>query len=134
MENVDAGFIKTCTLDQLKELADEYGYNVASWQDVPERGQSVPKDIGWIGVDEIEDIHDAENVMEMMAQEAESNSRQFSPNEFWIAAVNEREDSDEAWDIIEEGICNGIHRNISERLVSWERDNEENDQIESYNW
>ena len=38
----------------------------------------------------------------------EENSRQFSPNELWISALNEREDADEAWEEYERGVYDGI--------------------------
>lgn len=34
--------------------------------------------------------------------EIEENSRQFTPDEFWIAELNQREDSDEAWSVVED--------------------------------
>jgi len=37
--------------------------------------------------------------------EAEDSNRQFSPNEHWIAALNSRPDSDEAWEALDEGIA-----------------------------
>jgi len=37
--------------------------------------------------------------------EAEGINRQFSPNEHWIAALNSRSDSNEAWDALDEGIA-----------------------------
>ena len=40
--------------------------------------------------------------------EAESNNRQFSPNEHWIAALNARPDADEAWGALEEGIAEAV--------------------------
>ena len=38
----------------------------------------------------------------------EENSRQFSPNELWISALNEREDADEAWEEYERGVYDGV--------------------------
>jgi len=108
--------IESATLDELYEAAKEYGYNVASWQNLPEIGDSVPKDIDWIGIDVVEDEEDQREVLSMYAHAGEENNRCFSPAEFWISALNRRKDSEEAWEMVDSGISDGIEQNINERI------------------
>ena len=108
--------IESATLNELYEAAKEYGYNVASWQDMPEIGDSVPKDIDWIGIDTVEDENDQREVLSMYAHAGEENNRCFSPAETWINALNNRPDAEQAWETVDDGIHDGIEQNIDERV------------------
>jgi len=95
----------------------ERGYNAASWQDIPEIGSTLSKSVDYQGIGEIESTHDQADALQMLASESESNSRDFSPFEFTAHDLNEREDSEDAWQAFDEGISDGILANIGERIT-----------------
>lgn len=95
----------------------ERGYNAASWQDLPEIGSKLPRHIDYQGIGEIETGQDQADALQMLASESESNGRDFSPFEFTAHELNEREDSEDAWEAFDEGISDGILANIGERIV-----------------
>ena len=66
----------------------ERGMNVASWIETPEIGQRIPKHIDYIGIGTIEDAEDAQDAFVMLAQDAESNGRDYSPFEFIARELN----------------------------------------------
>lgn len=92
------------------------GWNCASWQDIPEIGSTVRTDAD--GEVDIEDENDQADVMSSLAFEAESNDRDFSPFEFTAKELNDREDSEGAWEAFEAGISDGISANIASRFKS----------------
>jgi hypothetical protein len=104
---------------EVYEMGFERGWNTASWVDIPEFGSTVPKDVDYIGVGEICEANVAD-AMEMLASEAESNSRQFSPFEDTCSELNGMEQDEEIdfepWDTYEEGIADGIRANVARRL------------------
>lgn len=108
--------IENATIEEIREAAEQYGYNVASWQNIPDIGDKLPLDVDWQGVGTVETVNDQREALEMMAHAGEENNRQFSPAEEWINALNNRPDSDEAWEIVDEAIHAGILRNIEERV------------------
>jgi hypothetical protein len=87
----------------------ERGWNVASWCDLPEIGQEIPRHVDWVGYREVtaENLRD---VWEMYCHESESNDRQFSPFEMTAHDLNELADSKpyDPWEIFEDGIRAGI--------------------------
>ena len=95
------------------------GYNCASWQDLPEIGDSIWTDSdGRVTVDD-DNMWD---VVQSLAYTAELGDRDFSPFEFTAAEFNRadgEEDSEELWEAFEEGISDGIHSNISERAKAF---------------
>lgn len=95
----------------------ERGYNAASWQDIPEIGSTLSKSVDYQGIGEIESTHDQADALQMLASESESNSRDFSPFEFTAHDLNEREDSEDAWEAFDEGISDGILANVGERIT-----------------
>lgn len=95
----------------------ERGYNAASWQDIPEIGSTLSKSVDYQGIGEIESTQDQADALQMLASESESNSRDFSPFEFTAHDLNEREDSEDAWQAFDEGISDGILANIGERIT-----------------
>ena len=84
------------------------GWNVASWQDMPEIGHRVAKDIDWIGIGIIETVSDQIDAWEGYCYESESNGRDFSPFEFTAHEINESRWPDGAWEAFDEGITRGI--------------------------
>ena len=94
------------------------GYNAASWQDVPDIGSKLPRHVDYQGIGEIEDSSDQADALQMLASEAESNGRDFSPFEFTAKELNDREDSEDAWEAFDCGISDGILANIGERIAS----------------
>ena len=92
------------------------GWNCASWQDMPEIGSTVRTDAE--GKVEIEDENDQAEVMASLASESESNDRSFSPFEFTAKELNDREDSEDAWEAYDAGISDGISANIASRFNS----------------
>lgn len=105
----------TATLDEIREAGRDWGYSIASWQDLPEIGQKVPRELDWVGIGAVEHIEDAAEVFEMLCNAAEENARCYSPFEFTAKELNDREDSDEAWEAFDEGTCEGYAKNWNER-------------------
>lgn len=105
-------------------LADIYsagysrGWNAASWQDIPEIGSVLPRHIDYQGIGRIESESDQADALQMLASEAESGGRDCSPFEFTARDLNDREDSEDAWQAFDEGISDGILANIASRIHS----------------
>lgn len=94
------------------------GDSVASWIDLPEIGQTLDRSIDLFGVGTIEDENDVAEAFSALAGEAEANSRQYSPFEFTAHELNEREDSEEAWEAFDAGIAAGIAHNFAKRTAA----------------
>lgn len=94
---------------RLRELGNDRGYNVASWQDSPEIGDEIPREVDWVGYRTVTEENQGE-VWEMFARESESNGRQYSPFEMTAATINELESilSGDFWSAFDEGIDDGI--------------------------
>lgn len=92
------------------------GWNCASWQDIPEIGSTVRTDSD--GEVEIEDENNQADVMASLASESESANRDFSPFEFTAKELNDREDSEDAWEAFDSGISDGIAANVASRITS----------------
>jgi len=103
---------ETMKIDEVYREGYERGYDIASWNDMPDIGETIRKDLDWIGIGTIETKSDALEAFEMLCQEAESINRQYSPFEHTAHAINEREDSEDMWDAFDEGISNGIRAYI----------------------
>ncbi len=95
-------------LKEAHELGYDRGWHVASWTDMPEIGQMLPRDIDWQGIGSIKSVNDQIDAWEALCSEAESNSRQFSPFEFTARAINESRDPDSYWEAFDEGITAGL--------------------------
>ena len=98
------------------------GYNIASWQDLPEIGAEMPKHIDWQGIGTISNIDDAHEAFLMICNEAEGNDRQFTPFEFMAKELNELVEKKpyDPWDVFEEGINKGFEKNWRERKDHYE--------------
>lgn len=83
------------------------GYNIASWQDMPEIGTEIPRHIDYVGYRTV-DKDNQIDVWEMLCGEAESSGRDFSPFEVVAHALNESRDPDGYWQAFDEAITRGI--------------------------
>lgn len=92
------------------KLGHQRGWNIASWQDMPEIGETLPRHIDWVGVGTIETVEDQIEAFEMICSEAESNDRCYTPFEFTAKEINDHgERADELWEQFDNGIWNGVH-------------------------
>ena len=105
-----------CSLKGIRADGFARGKSVASWCDMPEFGKTYRTESDGDVVCEDRDL--AADIMQSLAYEAESNGREYSPFEFTAHALNEREDSEEAWEAYQEGIDAGISAEISARIAN----------------
>lgn len=84
------------------------GWNVASWQDMPEIGSRLTPDVDWQGIGTVETVADQIDAWEALCGEAESHGRQFSPFEFTSHAINSSRDPEGYWEAFDEGISAGM--------------------------
>jgi hypothetical protein len=109
---------KTPTTKDAYARGFERGYNCASWQDLPEIGETVRTDSdGRVTVDESNQW----DVVSSLAYESESNGRDFSPFEFTAHEFNMARNSEARWEAFDAGISDGIQTNISERMEAYNR-------------
>ncbi len=95
----------------------EQGYNLASWIDIPEKGQTVPKDIDWVGIGVIETTEDRQEAFMALCVDSEDQRRAFSPFEFTAHELNSHKDPESAWEAYETGLQLGFEKNYSERVA-----------------
>jgi hypothetical protein len=91
----------------------ERGFNCAAGVDIPEIGSAVRTFSN--GDTVVEDTDTAFDVMESLAYESESSSRDFSPFEFTAHEFNEARNSDARWEAFDAGISAGVMANLAER-------------------
>lgn len=96
------------TINQIKAEGFQRGWNAASWQDMPRVGETLPRHLDWIGIGTIQDKQEACEAFEMLAHDAESHGRDFSPFEYIAHAINQRHDSESAWQAFDDAITKGI--------------------------
>ena len=106
---------ENATLEAIRECGYDHGHNLASWQDLPDIGDTVPRDIDWIGIETVESRDDAAEFFSMLCRAADESCRQYSPFELVCQALNAREDSDEAWTAYDEGMQRGFEDNWTAR-------------------
>jgi len=103
--------IQNASTSELCEAATIYGESVARMNisDAPVVGKDFETaDNETI---EIESKEEAKNeFIKAVATGESEHMRQFSPAEFWIAALNSREDCEVAWEAVEKGIYMGIEK------------------------
>jgi hypothetical protein len=100
----------------------ERGYNVASWQDIPEIGAELWLDSeGKITVD-VDNLWDT---IQSLAYQGESNDRSFSPFEFTAHEFNEADNAEGLWEAFDAGISAGIEQNLAERKALYVPDEPE---------
>lgn len=95
-------------------LGKQEGECIASWQELPEPGQSIPKELDWFGYDKV-NRHNALEVFLLYCSEAEENARQYSPFEFTAKEFNDSRNPDEVWAKYEAGLQRGFVMNYRKR-------------------
>jgi hypothetical protein len=104
---------KTPTTKDAYERGFLRGFNCASWQDLPEIGETVRTDSdGKVTVDESNQW----DVVSSLAYESESIDRDYSPFEFTCSEFNKARNSEARWEAFDAGISDGISANIGERM------------------
>ena len=98
-------------LTEVYEAGFMRGNNCASWCDMPDIGEKIPRHIDWVGYGVVTEENQHE-VHELYAMEGESNSRDFSPFEFTAHELNEMSDPDAAWEAFDAGIHAGVVENL----------------------
>ena len=106
---------KTAAIEEIKAFAIDQGYSIASYQNAPNIGDEVSKEIDWQGIGAIESVQDIIDALQMMSVNAEEGFRSYTPFELWAHGMNERKDSEEVWEAYDEGIQEGIDKNLEER-------------------
>ena len=108
---------------EVYDLGYQRGYNIASWQDIPDIGDKVPKEIDWVGISIIHDENDIQETLSMQAHASEENDRSFSSFEITAKTLNDLEETTdfEPWAVFESGIHKGIIDNFLERYESNEK-------------
>lgn len=93
------------------------GWNVATWQDMPKIGDSIPKNMDWVGYGTVDRDNQIE-VWSMFCSEAESRDRDFSPFEFTAHNLNEIAESKpyDVWEVYDAGILAGINAGRRKRF------------------
>jgi hypothetical protein len=96
----------TATLDELFDAGKRRGVNIASWVDMPAAGDTIRTECS--GRVEVIDVASLTEAMCDIAYQNESANRSYSPFEYIAHAINEREDSEDAWTKYGEGIDAGF--------------------------
>jgi len=111
-------------IKDMRELGYNRGWNVASWQDMPNIGDAIPLHLDWIGIGTIDSVEDQIEAWEMFCFDAESNDRDFSPFEFTAHDINESNDPERYWEAFDNGITDGIraYRRKHHKLADMRRD------------
>jgi len=93
------------------------GYNCASWQNLPEIGETIWIDgEGKLVVDE----DNQWDVVSSLAYAGESNDRQYSPFEYRASDYNSAKNADSLWEAFDAGIADGIQANVRERMAVYQ--------------
>ena len=109
--------IETMTLDAVYNEGYDRGYSIASWNDLPDIGETIRRTI--------ENKDDALEAFSMLCHEAESMNRCYTPFEHTAHALNDREDAEDAWDAFDEGIAEGIRAYIDTVSDHYDDDQED---------
>jgi hypothetical protein len=91
------------------------GFNLASWQEIPEVGTNVPKEIDWVGYEEVTEENRAD-VFLLFCSESESCDREYSAFEFTASSINKSRNPDATWEKYEQGLSDGFLRNWKQRI------------------
>ncbi len=106
------------TIKSIIQDGVEQGYNLASWVDIPEKGQTVPKDIDWVGIGVIETTEDRQEAFMAFCVESEDQRRASSFTfEFTAHELNNHKNPKSAWEAYETGLQLGFKKNYSERVA-----------------
>ncbi len=115
--NVPQAYANDPALKDAYERGYKRGDSCASWCDMPEIGDAIPRSVDWVGYRVVTDENQAD-VHTMYAHESESNNRQYSPFEFTAHEFNSSDDSEALWGAFQAGIDDGINDNISARYAA----------------
>jgi hypothetical protein len=107
--------LTTASLDEIYQEGKHRGYNIGTWVDMPAAGDVLRIDGERI---EIIDAATPQDAMEGIAYTNESHGRDCSPFEFIAEAINQRSDSEAAWERYQQGIDAGIKENIEKRIAT----------------
>ena len=114
MQNIPKQF-KTPTTRNAYRRGYRRGFNIASYQNLPEVGETFFLDSeGRVTVSE----ENQWDVVQSLAFEGESNDRQYSPFEFTASEFNKARNSEARWEAFDAGIADGIQDNIQQRMKS----------------
>lgn len=89
-------------------LGYDRGQAVASWQDMPAIGSTLPCHVDYVGIGPILNVGEQIDAWHMLCSDAESNGRDFSPFEFTAHEFNESRDPEGMWAAFDAGIEAGI--------------------------
>ncbi len=99
------------------EAGKDRGFCVSTWVETPEIGSLIMPHIDHIGLGDRVDEENQAEYFELMCNEAEEYSRQYSPFEFTAHELNiDEDDSEDLWDAFTEGIFDGIHQECANRF------------------
>lgn len=99
----------------LYKAGKERGFNIASWQDLPELGAKIDKSIDWIGLGDVVTRENVADYFSAIASQSESIDREYSPFEFTAHDINECYNADSLWEAFDNGITKGIMDNWNSR-------------------
>jgi predicted RNA-binding protein associated with RNAse of E/G family len=103
-------------MNELFAAGKDRGVNIASWVDMPAAGDTIRTECS--GRVEVIDVDSLTEAMRDIAYQNEGHNRSYSPFEYIAHAINEREDSEEAWTKYGEGIDAGIQESIEKRVAA----------------
>lgn len=107
--------LTTAPLEEIFKEGKQRGNHIGSWVDMPQAGDVLRIDGERI---EIIDAASLEQAMLSQAYANESHGRDCSPFEYIAHAINERSDSEAAWEQYQAGIDAGIKENIESRIAA----------------
>lgn len=105
----------TTAITDIYDAGYRRGFDIASWQDLPDIGAKTDRSVDYEGIKIIKDIDDAHSYFSMLCICAEENNRSYSPFEFTAKEINDLDYSDEAWTAFDEGINAGFEANWKSR-------------------
>jgi hypothetical protein len=107
---------KTPTTRDAYRRGYDRGYNVASWQDLPEIGETVRTDSDGKYTVDADNLWDT---VQAFAYQGEENDRSFSPFEFTAHEFNSARNAEARWEAFNAGISDGISANIETRKAAY---------------
>lgn len=112
LSKANAAEFKTEQEQDAYERGFDRGYSCASWQNLPDVGETIWTDgDGKVKVT----VDNAWDIVSSLAYMGESNDRSYSPFEFTAKEFNDAEESEALWEAFGSGIDDGIVANIKER-------------------
>lgn len=96
----------------------ERGFAIASWQEIPEIGESIPQHMQHaIHYDTVTDKDVQADVFYALCYDTEENDRQYTPFEFTAHELNTLQDTKpyDVWTVYDDGISQGVLANYRQR-------------------